>query len=110
MREDVLSERAKELKSTVLYCNLVGAQDELVFDGSSLVINPKGEIILCGRSFEEDLLIFDTKKRYKPRKIYIDKVQEMYKALVLGIKDYTRKNNFKKVVIGISGGVDSAVT
>jgi len=110
VREQVLSGRARRLGGTVFYCNLVGGQDELVFDGTSLVVNSRGQTILRGKRFEEDFIVFDGKKKYKPQENKIDKVQEMYKALILGIKDYVRKNNFKKVLVGVSGGIDSAIT
>ncbi|MBN2119612.1 MAG: NAD+ synthase [Candidatus Omnitrophica bacterium] len=110
MRQKVLSQRARSLKAFVLYCNLVGGQDELIFDGTSLAINTRGKIVIKAKSFQEDLVLFDSKKRYSPKAIKVDKVAQMYEALILGIKDYAKKNNFKKVVIGVSGGIDSAVT
>ena len=137
LREEMLSKRASENKVVVVYLNTVGGQDELVFDGGSLIIDKTGEIIVRGRQFEEELIISD---------IVIDRASEMlpipqvipphplyepwplekggrgdlkkrggglegevYKALVLGTKDYVNKNGFRQVVIGVSGGIDSAL-
>lgn len=137
-REDILKEKAKRYKTTIAYCNLVGGQDELVFDGGSFIIDPKGRIIARAKQFEEDTLIADleikpsgkrplknpfikhiTKKRLsilgKP-KIQTGNItplpplEEVYKALVLGTRDYVHKNGFKKVILGLSGGIDSALT
>ncbi len=110
LRKKWLSSLAKKFNLTILYCNLIGGQDELVFDGSSLVINPKGKVIIMGKRFEEDLIIFDTQKKYRPLWRKMDRIEEIYKALILGIRDYLRKNGFRKAVIGLSGGIDSAVS
>ncbi len=103
----------------VAYCNLVGCQDELVFDGQSILADSSGHIVTRGRAFEEDLLIADvtrakenvavapTQPNAAPPEGPLD---EIYHALVLGTRDYARKNGFKKVLLGLSGGIDSAVT
>lgn len=149
IREKMLSIRAMDYGTAIVYCNMVGGQDELVFDGHSLVVNENGEIINRGKPFEEELLITDisvdsirTKRLKDPRwkkkdilspimqpeiinldfklkdkKIKIEKIEktpptieeEVFKGLVLGLKDYFRKNSFSKAVIGISGGIDSAL-
>jgi len=149
-RERMLSIRASDAACMLCYNNLVGGQDELVFDGNSLIIDPEGEIIGRARSFEEDLLVCDldmdkvmkarlhAPRRRKerpsfagvtPDKVHVsskpfvvDKpplppheakplegVAEVYAALVVGTRDYVRKNGFAKVVIGLSGGVDSSL-
>ena len=113
-RQAILSQKAKKFKVSTVYCNLVGAQDELVFDGRSLVLDSGGEIIQEAKAFDEDLLIVDLplgrkRKSSSKKKRPIDKVEEVYLALLLGVRDYVKKNNFKKVAIGLSGGIDSAL-
>lgn len=111
-RERMLVRRALEFGVWVVYCNLVGGQDELVFDGRSVVIAPDGTVVGRARSFEEDLLVVDfdldaapSAQRVEPR---IEHEPEMYAALVLGLRDYIRKNGFTDIVVGLSGGIDSA--
>jgi len=110
-REKVLSKAARALNSFVFYCNLVGGQDEIVFDGTSKVISPKGKLISCAKRFTEDLLIFNFSRNnsYQAKAVKVTLEQEAFLALSLGLYDYVNKNGFKKVVIGISGGIDSAV-
>jgi NAD+ synthase (glutamine-hydrolysing) len=144
----MLSERARTNKVFIVYSNTVGGQDELVFDGYSLLIDPKGKLIASGKQFEEDLITCDIRLPGPRRngaevsslpiddetRGYIDSViisghapgkkkpapgpeivkpfglaEEVYRALVLGTRDYVRKTGFKKVVIGLSGGVDSSL-
>ncbi|HEX4949264.1 MAG TPA: NAD+ synthase [Blastocatellia bacterium] len=151
-RERMLATRAEDNAVALAYVNLTGGQDELVFDGASLVFDERGGLIARGRIFEEDLIFadintekvfrerlhdprrrqeridvsgegididrivltehYETKSREKiaptiaPR---LSKAEEVYKALVLGTRDYVRKNGFERVVIGLSGGVDSAL-
>lgn len=108
-REKVIKEICLKYDVFLFYTNLVGGQDELVFDGQSLVVNNKGEIIKKGKLFEEEILIFSLKD--KPIEIKeINECEEIYKGLVCGLRDYVYKNNFKKVVVGLSGGIDSALT
>jgi NAD+ synthase (glutamine-hydrolysing) len=111
VRERILTDAAKKLKTDIVYCNLVGGQDELVFDGTSKIIAANGKLISYAGRFKEDLLIFkfDHKKKYPRLKIPIKEEEEAFAALRLGLYDYTRKNGFKKTVVGISGGIDSAV-
>lgn len=148
-RARMLATRAIDNTAFVAYCNLVGGQDELVFDGQSLICGPKGQIIARGKQFEEELLVadldlrqilrerlFDPRRRkvfgngaefqrieladlgQKPNRKPIKGFQapplqeeaEVYKALVLGTHDYTLKNGFREVVLGLSGGVDSSLT
>ncbi|MBN2185986.1 MAG: NAD+ synthase [Dehalococcoidia bacterium] len=151
-RERMLATRAADNVAIVAHNNLVGGQDELVFDGDSLIINEKGELIARGRQFEEDLIVADldiesvfrsqlhdprwrkdtpwvkkeleqatkievsngyptiTKPSLPSRQIEpLDELAEISQALALGTRDYVRKNGFKKVVIGLSGGVDSSL-
>ncbi|VAW18284.1 NAD synthetase / Glutamine amidotransferase chain of NAD synthetase [hydrothermal vent metagenome] len=120
LRERLLKERAKKAKGYICYVNLVGGQDELVFDGGSLIVDPKGSIVAQAKSFEEDLLVVDLLiKGFSSRKTRTPlfplkekkeiQIERIYKALVLGTRDYVQKNGFKKVLIGISGGIDSAL-
>ena len=152
-RESLLINRAINNRAVIGYVNLVGGQDELVFDGNSLIVNEQGEILIRGNQFEEDLILFDidvsdlltfrsTDESYQKRKrdfdppfkielvelpcrsnkqaemapikqntrTKLDPISEIYQALVLGTRDYVRKNGFKKVVLGLSGGIDSALT
>ncbi len=151
-RERMLATRASDSAAILVYNNMVGGQDELVFDGNSLIINEKGEVIARGRQFEEDFLIADLdvesvlrRQLHDPRRRKatpwvqdrlkratrievsgecpagarpalqlerIDRLGEMdeiYRALVLGTRDYVRKNGFEKAVIGLSGGIDSSL-
>ncbi|EDP73734.1 nitrilase-related carbon-nitrogen hydrolase, partial [Hydrogenivirga sp. 128-5-R1-1] len=150
-REEMLKVRAKDNFVSIAYVNMVGGQDELVFDGSSSVILPNGNFEVRGKSFEEDLLVCDIdldaifrnqlkdnrlrnlrakyKREERVKEIFLDykikkheiplnekivlnslsEAEEIYKALVLGLKDYIKKNGFEKVVIGLSGGIDSSL-
>jgi NAD+ synthase (glutamine-hydrolysing) len=146
-RERMLQTRASDNTVIVAYTNLVGGQDELVFDGGSLVLNELGEVIARGRQFEEDLIVVDLdvesvfRQRLRDPRRRQQNMQdsvpaaefplrqvrnrapleahdvrpladaaEIYQALVLGTRDYVRKNGFQKVVLGLSGGIDSALT
>lgn len=150
IRQDILSTRAVECGAMILYVNTVGGQDELVFDGGSLIVDKSGSITGRGRRFGEELMIADIeisgmmkepsrkdrialkailekgehvenvtvpfhlgKRRKSMAKHMMDEkmsdTEEVYQALLLGTKDYVRKNGFKEVVIGMSGGVDSAL-
>jgi NAD+ synthetase len=142
-RETMLATRAADASVPVVYANLVGGQDELVFDGGSLVVDAQGDLVARAKQFEEDLLVVDLDVRASFRKRLLDPrgrarsnplpevavtdahlasrrapariepvfppVREVYEALVLGTRDYVRKNGFADVHIGLSGGVDSAI-
>jgi NAD+ synthase (glutamine-hydrolysing) len=151
-RERMLATRAEDNAVALAYVNLIGGQDELVFDGQSLVINERGQIVARGKLFEEDLIVADInvervfkERLHDPRRrqdrldiasqgINVERIElrdrlfekqkpvaensnegtpalpeEVYKALVVGTRDYVVKNGFKSVVIGLSGGVDSAL-
>jgi NAD+ synthase (glutamine-hydrolysing) len=118
-RKEIVSQCATQLKCPVCYCNLVGGQDELVFDGQSMFADASGKIVAMAKPFEDDMLIADIEaegKTYTVKPVgdstwrTLDTLDEMYLALVLGTKDYVRKNGFGKVLVGLSGGIDSAVT
>ena len=117
-RKQILSACANKLGVPVVYCNLVGGQDELVFDGRSIITDAEGKIIAKAKYFEEDIIYADyyrksektniiacQEKAPQPRNL----VEEVYEALVLGTRDYVRKNGFKKIIMGLSGGIDSAL-
>jgi NAD+ synthase (glutamine-hydrolysing) len=94
------------------YCNLVGGQDELVFDGRSALIDPQGRVIARAFAFESDLLIADAPAAPSPVRVeeLLGGADEVWDALTLGLADYFRKNRFTDAVIGLSGGIDSALT
>ncbi|MEX0700234.1 MAG: NAD+ synthase [Acidimicrobiia bacterium] len=112
-RELMLSDRAREAGVPVVYLNLVGGQDELVFDGASLIIDRNGEVLHRSPQFQEDRFVYDLDLD-QPRPGDISPLlaheEEIYRALETGLGDYVRKNGFSQVVIGISGGIDSALT
>ncbi len=150
LREQMLATRARENGVIVTYTNMVGGQDELVFDGNSLILDQSGEVVLRGKAFEEEMLVADLnvaavardrmaqgRKKWgggrtramvdrivvsessrattRPRLVPADAaplppLEEVYRALVTGVRDYVAKNGFKRVVIGLSGGIDSALT
>ena len=106
---------AKRYKRPVIYVNQVGGNDQLVFDGSSFAMNAAGEIIASARSFEEDLVIADINPgantdQYERHEDFTDECEAVYQALVLGTRDYMRKCGFSRVLIGLSGGIDSSLT
>jgi NAD+ synthase (glutamine-hydrolysing) len=149
-REQMLATRARDNHVIVTYTNTVGGQDELVFDGNSVVLDQTGEVIARAKAFEEDFLVTDLNAmavgrgrlvqgrrktatgrvpgsvertvvaayetpshstRAVPSLVpLLDQLEEVYRALVLGVRDYVRKNRFQRAVIGLSGGVDSALT
>jgi NAD+ synthase/NAD+ synthase (glutamine-hydrolysing) len=111
LRRDMLTAIAKNDKVPVAMVNQVGGNDSLVFDGSSLVIAPDGKIIAQGKSFAEDLIYFDSQSLTGEIHDQIaGEDASAYEALVLGTRDYVRKCGFQKVIIGLSGGIDSALT
>ena len=111
LRRDMLATIARTDKIPVVMVNQVGGNDSLLFDGSSLVLNREGQVIAQGKSFEEDIVYFDsaTLQGELHDQIGGDEASA-YAALVLGTRDYVRKCGFKQVVIGLSGGIDSALT
>ncbi len=119
-REELVSQCAREFGCAVGYCNLVGGQDELVFDGRSMFADSTGIIVAKAKAFDEDLLIAEviagddgTVQVESTQRITtqpVSSIDEAYQALVLGTKDYVQKNGFNKVLLGLSGGIDSSVT
>ncbi len=131
-REAMLRERALETNCPIAYVNLVGGQDELVFDGQSMVVNAQGDVIARARAFSEELLVCDIEARGSSVGVPLDlayardedrltalhvnriagpltEVEEIYGALVMGTRDYLRKNGFRSAILGLSGGVDSSL-
>ncbi|SDG50657.1 NAD+ synthase (glutamine-hydrolysing) [Pseudomonas benzenivorans] len=116
-REEVLAERAREGAMPIIYVNQVGGQDELVFDGGSCVVDASGQVCQRVLAFNEGLYPVDLKlddERVSPRPAACAALPELeasvYQALVMGVRDYVRKNGFKGVLLGLSGGIDSALT
>lgn len=110
VRHDMLRTIAREHRVPVVYVNQVGGNDSLLFDGSSVAFMPDGRLAARAKSFEEDLIYFDTITGLGDvRPAVEDELDAAYRALVLGTRDYVRKCGFRKVVIGLSGGVDSAL-
>ena len=116
-RETMLTQNASKYRLPLFYVNQVGAQTEIVFDGGSMAINPEGEIVGELKYFEEDFKIFQVDKILNQKGRIPErgedenrKIEVIYQALILGIKDYFGKIGFKQAILGLSGGIDSAVT
>lgn len=114
-RRETIRERCQETGLPVLYVNLFGGQDELVFDGGSFAMNGDGRVMACGNYFTESLTpvsFFMDQRCFKEEQVdeLPDLNSRVYKALVTGVRDYVNKNGFKGVVLGLSGGIDSALT
>lgn len=123
-RQEVLCQCAKHFNCAVAYCNLVGGQDELVFDGRSMFVDSSGKIVCQAKAFEEDILLADLSvvrgnkaqlSAIAPCSEHtsssaVESIAEVYSALVLGTRDYVHKNGFSKAIIGLSGGIDSSLT
>jgi len=110
LRQDMLGAVAKERGVPVVYVNQVGGNDSLIFDGSSMAFAPDGRVAARAKSFDEDLIFFDSATgNGDMRPAMDDEFEAAYHALVLGTRDYMRKCGFRKVVIGLSGGIDSAL-
>lgn len=111
IRHELVRAQAMRWGIPVIYVNQVGGNDDLIFDGRSIVVNADGDLIARAAAFEEDLLLVDIDAgKGEIKDSPEDKTINIYKALVLGTQDYMRKCGFKKAVIGLSGGIDSAVT
>lgn len=108
-RYNLVSKISKKYQTKFLYLNQVGANDQLVFDGSSFICNEMGERILSLSSFEEQLSVFDTENSDHSKLKQRTEIQNIHDACVLGIKDYIEKTGFEKIVLGLSGGIDSAI-
>lgn len=111
-REEMLRDRAREHGVCIAYCNLVGGQDELVFDGRSVLIDSSGEVVSRAAAFRTDLLVADLPAAPSPAREepLLGGHEEVWDALKLGLADYFRKNGFSDAVLGLSGGIDSALT
>ena len=112
-REQMLGDRARAAGVPVVYLNMTGGQDELVFDGHSVVVAPTGEVVHRSPQFEEDRFLIDLDLDHpQPGRLtpLLGTEEEIYRAVQLGLGDYVRKNGFQQVVIGLSGGIDSAIT
>jgi NAD+ synthase (glutamine-hydrolysing) len=112
-RLEICRDRARQTDAWIVYVNAVGGQDELVFDGGSMVVSPSGELVARAAMFEEDLVVVEigedaSSDADRGAKWPIGP-EEVYRALVLGLGDYVRKNGFREVVVGLSGGIDSAI-
>jgi NAD+ synthase (glutamine-hydrolysing) len=111
LRREMLETVARDNKVPVVFVNQVGGNDSLIFDGSSLVIAPDGRTVARAKSFEEDLVIFDSETLQGDLHEQVaGEEASAYAALVLGTRDYVRKCGFRRAVIGLSGGIDSALT
>ena len=131
-RELVIAERARETNCPIAYVNLVGGQDELVFDGQSFAVDAHGEVVARAKAFSEDLLICELEARdsnvgtpiasgyardesrsrattVNRLELVLDARQEIYDALVMGTRDYLRKNGFREAIVALSGGIDSSL-
>jgi NAD+ synthase (glutamine-hydrolysing) len=121
-RLEVCAARARETGAWIVYVNCVGGQDELVFDGGSMVVSPTGELAWHAAAFDEDMLVIDlpgadgevpAEKPPLPdptREPWPEGAEEVYRAVVLGLGDYVRKKGFREVTVGLSGGIDSSMT
>jgi NAD+ synthase (glutamine-hydrolysing) len=111
VRRSIYRSAARRYAKPVVYVNQVGGNDQLVFDGSSFAMNGAGEIVATARSFAEDLVIADLETGEGDRnESFTDECEAVYEALVIGTRDYIRKCGFARVLIGLSGGIDSALT
>jgi NAD+ synthase/NAD+ synthase (glutamine-hydrolysing) len=111
LRRDMLAAIARNYRVPVVMVNQVGGNDSLVFDGSSLVLDREGNVIAQGKSFEEDLIYFDSERLTGEIHPQVEGQEaSVYAALVLGTRDYVRKCGFSQVLVGLSGGIDSALT
>lgn len=113
-RHELLSNHAKRHQLPIVYVNQVGGQDELVFDGASFVVNATGEVIACAPEHESDLLLVDFDESLQVQSehklVAKSELASIYDTLVLGTRDYIEKNGFRGIVLGLSGGIDSALT
>lgn len=109
-RQEMLSVLTRKDKIPLAYVCCVGAQTDLIFDGASMCFDDAGNLVKIGKAFDEDFILFDTEKKYDPiQKCESSFEEEVYNSLVFGLKEYCRKLNFNKVLVGLSGGMDSAL-
>lgn len=112
IKQEIFTAHARRYNIPLFYVNQIGAHTDLIFDGGSLVINSRGEVVDALNLFEEDFRIFELEQLTKVSKISIDKpeIEKIHDALILGVRDYFIKTGLKSAIIGLSGGIDSAVT
>ena len=111
LRREIFHATARHFNIPIVYVNQVGGNDQLVFDGSSFAMNAQGEVIAAAASFEEDLVLVETQSLTGDHHDnYSDECEAAYQALVIGTRDYIRKCGFERVIIGLSGGIDSSLT
>ena len=110
MRREMLSSLAARTKVPFVYCNAIGGNDELVFDGASLVFDGAGRLLAQGEMFREDFIVIDTDAATPIEPPHFAEEEKLYRALVVGLRDYMHKCGFKSAVLGLSGGIDSAIT
>jgi NAD+ synthase (glutamine-hydrolysing) len=108
-RYDTLKRAAVGFNKPLIYVNQVGAHTDLIFDGRSMVLNAEGELCWQAKAFNEDIYTIDTKQLCEIKVTDTSSIEEIYNALVFGLKDYFQKNGFKTALLGSSGGIDSAV-
>ena len=112
-RLQLVQKRAQEVNAPLAYVNMVGGQDELVFDGDSIVVNKDGSVANRASQFVEEIILFEVEKGKNIESSMVrkrsDDLEEVYQALVVGLRDYVLKNNLESVVLGLSGGIDSAL-
>ena len=109
-RRDMLASLARKTRCPLVYCNLVGGNDELIFDGGSMVFGADGQLLAAGKLFEEDFLVVDLDTGSPISAPATADEEKLFRALTLGVRDYLHKCGFKKAVLGLSGGIDSALT
>ena len=108
-RNDIISKKVQETSLPFFYCNAIGGQDELIFDGQSMAFSEEGTLIGYGTAFEEEIIMVDLKSKNKVDIKIQPREEKMYNALCLGLKDYFFKTGHKEAVLGLSGGIDSAL-
>jgi len=110
LRESMISVSSKKYKIPIIYVNQVGGNDDLIFDGASLMFNNQGKLVARAKAFEENLLVIELDSKTNAINDYPENKEELvFKAIRLGLNDYLKKCGFKKVLVGISGGIDSAI-
>jgi NAD+ synthetase len=110
LRLNIIKELSMKYRVPTIYCNQVGGNDDLLFDGSSMVVDQIGRLICLGRQFEPDLFVWDTEKDYQEiRDPWPAEEESILNGLIMGTRDYTTKCGFKRVLVGLSGGIDSSL-
>ncbi len=109
-REEMLGAIARKYRCSLIYVNQVGGNDELLFDGASVALNGEGRVVSRCRDFEEDMVVYDTERETGPVHPVCGGEESVFRALVMGTRDYTEKCGFRNAVLGLSGGIDSSLT